>query len=170
MKLGLAFSGGGIRGIAHAGVLQALEENGIKVDVVGGTSCGSIVSVLYAMGYSPYHIFILFKRYAKTVTKVDNIPIISGIKHSFNYTKIINGFNSGENMEYVFDMIGKRRNIAKVEQIKMPIVMPSVDLKSGKEVVFTNNIPNNKSDKKVYIKDISIGKAIRASSCFPRIF
>ena len=61
MKLGIALSGGGIRGIAHAGVLKALEENNIKIDAIGGTSSGSIVSTLYAMGYSPYYIYILFK-------------------------------------------------------------------------------------------------------------
>ena len=60
MKLGLALSGGGIRGIAHAGVLKALEENNIKIDAIGGTSSGSIISTLYAMGYSPYYIYILF--------------------------------------------------------------------------------------------------------------
>lgn len=64
-KLGLALSGGGIRGIAHAGVLKALEENKIPIEVIGGTSSGSIISTLYAMGYSPYYIYILFKRYAK---------------------------------------------------------------------------------------------------------
>ena len=60
MKLGLALSGGGIRGIAHAGVLKALEENNIKIDAIGGTSSGSIIATLYAMGYSPYYIYILF--------------------------------------------------------------------------------------------------------------
>ena len=53
MKLGVALSGGGIRGIAHAGALKALEENNIKIDVIGGTSSGSIIATLYAMGYSP---------------------------------------------------------------------------------------------------------------------
>ncbi len=52
MKLGLALSGGGIRGIAHAGVLKALEENDIKVDVIGGTSAGGLIASLYAIGYS----------------------------------------------------------------------------------------------------------------------
>lgn len=72
MKLGVALSGGGIRGIAHAGALKALEDNGIKIDVIGGTSSGSLVASLYAMGYSPYYIYILFKRYAKDV-------LVSGI-------------------------------------------------------------------------------------------
>ena len=53
MKLGLALSGGGIKGLAHAGVIKALEENGIKIDIIGGTSAGSMISTLYAIGYTP---------------------------------------------------------------------------------------------------------------------
>lgn len=170
MKLGIALSGGGIRGIAHAGVLQALEDNGIKPDIIGGTSCGSMVAVMYAMGYSPYHIYLLFKRYAKDIIKADNFSVISGVKNCFNYSKLINGFNSGEKMEDVFDRVSKRRGIRSIKNIKMPIVIPSVDLRSGKEVVFTNKIPKIKNSKKEYLKDISIGKAVRASSSFPRIF
>ena len=60
MKLGLALSGGGIRGIAHAGALKALEDNKITVDIIGGTSSGALVASLYAMGYSPYYIYLLF--------------------------------------------------------------------------------------------------------------
>lgn len=52
-KFGIALSGGGARGIAHIGVLQALEEFGIKPQVVSGTSMGAIVGVFYAAGISP---------------------------------------------------------------------------------------------------------------------
>lgn len=79
MRLGIALSGGGIRGIAHAGALKALEDNRIKIDVIGGTSSGSLVASLYAMGYSPYYIYILFKRYAKDIVEINSTPIISGI-------------------------------------------------------------------------------------------
>ena len=79
MKLGVALSGGGIRGIAHAGALKALEDNGIKIDVIGGTSSGSLVASLYAMGYSPYYIYMLFKRYADEIVEMNSVPIISGI-------------------------------------------------------------------------------------------
>ena len=51
-KIGLALSGGGAKGFAHIGVLKVLEENGIPVDCISGTSMGSIVGGLYAMGYS----------------------------------------------------------------------------------------------------------------------
>ena len=88
MKLGIALSGGGIRGIAHAGVLQALEENNIKPDIVGGTSCGSMVAVMYAMGYSPYHIYILFKRYASEIAKIDILLTLSGIHNCIFRKKI----------------------------------------------------------------------------------
>ena len=170
MKIGITLSGGGIRGIAHAGVLQALEDNGIKPDIIGGTSCGSMIAIMYAMGYSPYHIYILFKRYSKEITRADNIPVISGLKSCFNYSKIINGFNTGEKREEVFNRVSKRRGMASIKNVEMPIVIPSVDLKSGKEVVFTNEIPKIMNTKKIYLQDISIGKVIRASSSFPRLF
>lgn len=65
MKLGLALSGGGIRGIAHAGVLKALEENNIKIDAIGGTSSGSIIATLYAMDI--HHIIFIY--YSKNMQK-----------------------------------------------------------------------------------------------------
>lgn len=52
-KVGLVLSGGGAKGIAHIGVIQALEENGVPIDYVTGTSMGAIVGGLYAAGYSP---------------------------------------------------------------------------------------------------------------------
>lgn len=52
-KVGLVLSGGGAKGIAHIGVIQALEENGIPIDYITGTSMGAIVGSLYAAGYSP---------------------------------------------------------------------------------------------------------------------
>lgn len=56
MKIGIALSGGGTRGMVHVGVLQALEEHGIKPDIVAGTSAGAVIGVLYAMGCSPAEI------------------------------------------------------------------------------------------------------------------
>lgn len=52
-KVGLVLSGGGAKGAAHIGVIKALEENGIPVDYVTGTSIGAIIGSLYAMGYTP---------------------------------------------------------------------------------------------------------------------
>src|SRR6478672_8852643 len=52
-KVGLVFSGGGAKGLAHIGVLKALEENNIPIDYIVGTSMGGIVGGMYASGYSP---------------------------------------------------------------------------------------------------------------------
>ena len=55
-KTGFAFSGGGAKGAAHCGALQALYEFGVKADIVAGTSAGSIAATLYASGMSPVEI------------------------------------------------------------------------------------------------------------------
>ena len=171
MKLGLALSGGGIRGIAHAGVLKALEENNIKIDVIGGTSSGSIVSTLYAMGYSPYYIYILFKRYAKEIINQNSISTITSLVSLItNKRTQFSGFYSGEEMEKMFNEVASRKGIKKVSDIKMPLVIPTVDVQDSKEYIFTNSIPKSSQDTTKYISDISIGKAIRASSSFPVVF
>ena len=51
--VGLVLSGGGAKGMAHIGVIRALEENGIPIDYIAGTSMGAVIGSLYAMGYSP---------------------------------------------------------------------------------------------------------------------
>lgn len=60
-NIGIALSGGGARGAAHIGVLQALNDNGIFPKVVSGTSCGAVVGALYCAGYSPKEILKLTK-------------------------------------------------------------------------------------------------------------
>lgn len=59
-RLGLALSGGGARGFAHAGVLKALEESDLVPDVIAGVSAGSVAGVLYASGMKPDDILALF--------------------------------------------------------------------------------------------------------------
>lgn len=59
-KIGLVLSGGGASGITHIGVLKALEENGIPIDYIGGTSIGAVVGAFYASGYSPEEMEQLF--------------------------------------------------------------------------------------------------------------
>ena len=172
MKLGLALSGGGIRGIAHAGALKALEDNKITVDIIGGTSSGALVASLYAMGYSPYYIYLLFKRYAKDIVGINSSPVISGIGNFFKSKKVsMTGLKTGESIEEAYNNLALRNGIKKINDIKkMPIVIPAVDIKESKEYVFTNRVPIDTKQKDKYINDISIGKAVRASSSFPAVF
>ena len=60
-RVGLVLSGGGAKGMAHIGVIQALEENGIPIDYVAGTSMGAVVASLYAIGYSPEEMIALMQ-------------------------------------------------------------------------------------------------------------
>jgi NTE family protein len=60
-KVGLVLSGGGAKGLAHIGVIRALEENNIPIDYITGTSMGAIIGGLYAAGYSPDEMDVLFK-------------------------------------------------------------------------------------------------------------
>ena len=52
-RVGVVMSGGGAKGLYHIGVLEALEQNGVPIDCVAGTSMGSIIAAMYAAGYSP---------------------------------------------------------------------------------------------------------------------
>jgi len=168
MKLGIALSGGGIRGLSHAGALKALEDNNIKIDAIAGTSSGSIVATLYAMGISPYYIYILSKKYAKELLGENNFPIISEIRNFIQNKKLkLTGFKSGERIEKAFNQIANKRGIKSIKEISMPLLIPSVDISESKEYIFTSTIPEQ-NDK--YIDDISIGTAIRASCSFPVVF
>ena len=172
LKLGIALSGGGIRGIAHAGVLKALEENDIKIDAISGTSSGGLVASLYAMGYSPYHIYILCKKYSKKFVGMNSKPLLSGISNLIKNRKItLSGLRTGKSIEDAYNQIALRKNIVKIKDVKkMPLVIPAVDVQNSKECVFTNKIPRKTDSSVEYITDISIGKAVRASISFPGVF
>ncbi len=59
-KTGLILSGGGARGFAHLGVLQALNEHGIKPSIISAASAGALAGAFYADGYEPYEILDFF--------------------------------------------------------------------------------------------------------------
>ena len=170
MGIGISLSGGGIRGIAHAGVLKALEDNNIKVDAIAGTSAGSIVATLYAMGFKPYYIYILFKKYAKDIINIKNRIFLNGIKNYIKCKKIgLNGLNDGSMMENMYNELAKTKGFKLIGDIKMPLVISTVDIGEAKEYIFTNCAPRDNYDDK-YITEVEIGKAVRASSSFPAIF
>ena len=172
MKLGLALSGGGIRGIAHAGVLKALQENNIAIDIIGGTSAGSMIASLYAIGYEPEDIFYLFKKHAKKIVGMNAIPLLSEIQNiaKIGSKKAITGLKSGEAIEEIYNRIAQQKKVKELKDIKMPLVIPTVDITESKEYIFTNQLPKEKVDTSQYILNSTIGKAVRASSSFPAVF
>jgi NTE family protein len=95
---------------------------------------------------------------------------INYLHFSFSKKITLTGFNNGEAIEKIYDKVAKEQGIEKISQIQMPLVIPTVDIMNPKEYIFTNNIPINAEDKSKYIKDITVGKAVRASSSFPAVF
>ena len=170
MIVGVSLAGGGIRGIAHVGVLKALEEKNIKVAAIAGTSAGSIIATLYAMGYSPYYIYLLFKRYARDIINIRSKPIINGITNFIRNNKIgIAGLSDGNEFEKMYDELARKKGFRLIGDIKMPLLVSAVDIGESKEYIFTN-CASRKNIKDNYITEIGIGRAVRASSSFPAIF
>ena len=74
IKVGLVLSGGGAKGLAHIGALKIIEEAGVKIDYIGGTSMGAIVGALYASGYSAIELDSIFRATDFSNLIRDNLP------------------------------------------------------------------------------------------------
>jgi len=147
--------------------LQALEENNINIDLIGGTSSGSMVSALYAMGYSPKRIYKLFNKHSKKFVKLDNIVIVKEIgNYVFSKNFKTNGIKDGEEIEKLYNKVAIKMGIEKISDIQMPLVIPAVDISNSNKYVFCSK----KSKYKNHISNCSIGTAVRASSSFPLIY
>lgn len=170
MSFGLCLAGGGVKGAAHIGVIKALEENNIKIDYISGASSGSIVATLYASGYSPDEIYSIFKKYAKKIKYVDFKNVFKCIYGLlFKRQIIINGLNSGNIIEKIIDESCYKKGITNISDIKKPLLIPCIDLHTGKIYFFVSNLKRTSfSDEIVYSDNISIGKAVRASCSYPR--
>ncbi len=120
-RIGLALSGGGIKGLTHAGVLKALEEEGIKPDVISGVSAGGIVGALYADGHSPDSIASIFHNVA--FRKMTKIKVPDG------------GFFTNEPFE---KHIAKNLTARTFEELAIPLRIVATNLDKGESTVFKN--------------------------------
>ena len=172
MNLGISLSGGGVKGAAHIGVLKAFYEEGIDFNYISGTSSGSIVATLYAIGYTPNEIYYLFKKYCKEIKYVDYKNIIKGVLGLIFKRKIvIDGLNSGDKIEKIITEACSAKNIKNIKQIKKCLLIPAVDLCDGKIYIFSSKQNRNTySNNMCYIYDIEIGKAVQASCSYPGVF
>lgn len=118
--VGLALSGGAARGIAHAGVLEVLNEAGIPVRAVAGTSAGSIVGALFAAGVDPVEI----GRLALGTRWSDLVHI--GLPRA--------GLIPGEGLERFFERVIPARTFA---ELRLPFAAVATDLATGRRVDIT---------------------------------
>lgn len=172
MKIALCLAGGGIKGAAHIGALKAFEEEKIEFEYISGTSSGSIVATLNAVGYCSDEIYQIFKRYAKKMKYIDFVAIWSILEKILKEGKfIVEGLNSGRIIEKVIDEACRKKGIDTIKQIKKEILIPSVNLENGEIYFFTSRMKRSSLTNSIkYINDIRIGKAVRASCSYPGVF
>jgi NTE family protein len=140
MKLGLALGGGGAKGFAHLGVLEALTEAGIEFDVVAGTSIGALIGAVYVSNNLEK-----LERFAKNIGITD-IPFLLGP------TWPKGGLFSGK---YVEKLIDEFVNLQNIEDLKKPFAAVCVDLNKAEIFTFTKG---------------NLKRAIRASTSIPGLF
>lgn len=118
-RLGLALGGGAARGFAHIGVIQVLEESGIKVDLVAGTSAGSLVASLYASG--------------KTGKELQTLAETMDEGAITDWSFPLRGLIRGEALaRFIRDKTGGRA----IEQMALPLGIVATDLSDGSSVLF----------------------------------
>lgn len=171
MSLGVALAGGGLKGLAHIGALKALEELGVKIDYLSGTSSGSIFATFYAMGYSTEEIKTRTLENYKMLTTINKKPIFkAGYTYLTSGVARISGLIDGANIENLVKNVSKDKNITNMNQIKIPYAIATVDTISTKECIFLSKKFNLQDDDIDYIYDAPIATATRASMSFPGVY
>lgn len=179
MTLGLALSGGGAKGAAHIGVLQALKEENININYISGCSSGSIIATLYACGYNPYDILTIFNYYCKHITDYDRTLPFKLFKTVFTGELGIKGAVKGNNLECIVRKYCSKKGISNIDQVKMPLAVPTVDIVTGEIIYYTNTEISEESllidndvfdDIPSYMNTGDMAGIVRASCSFPGVF
>ncbi|MBO5179624.1 MAG: patatin-like phospholipase family protein [Clostridia bacterium] len=169
---GLAIAGGGLKCTAQIGALKALDELEIKFDMVSGTSSGSMIASMYAMGCSFEEMEELIKKYYKKFTKFDLSKLSKGaISFLKSGVAKIDGIINVKELQLLLKEVAKKKGIDLMSDVKLPISIIAVDTITAKEVVFTSKIfRSDLNSEYIYIEDAPIDIAIRASTAFPGLF
>ena len=114
----------------------------------------------------------IFKKYCRKIKYVDLFNILKLIIGLILTGRIvIDGLNSGKQIERLINRVCKEREIYNISNIRKPLVIPSVNLCNGDVICFTScNNRDDFSDDVIYVNDINIGKAVRASCSYPVVF
>lgn len=123
-RIGLALGGGAARGFAHIGVLQVLEEQGIKPEVVVGTSAGSVVAALYAAGKTPVELGTLAMTLDES-TMTDWVFPGRSVMKGEALARFVRGFTNGKS----------------IEQMAIPLGIVATDLGTGQPILFRRGDP-----------------------------
>lgn len=124
--IGLALSGGAARGIAHVGVLRALEEHAIPIDVIAGASAGALVGGLYASGL--------------TISQIEELSRRFRWRHTARFSFSRLGLQSNARME---DFLRAHMPVTRFEELKIPLAVMVTNLLDGTPIVLrdTGDVP-----------------------------
>lgn len=169
--LGLALGGGGLKGLAHIGVLEVLLENNLRPSYISGSSVGSIIAALYASGMSPYQM----DKIAREISPQDYLDYnFCGIlKYLISlliprYQTTVDGIISGNKIEKMMYELTRGK---RLEDIKIPLAIVSCDIDSGRKVIFSNKHLRAEEIKgTIIINEALLSEAIRSSIAIPVTF
>lgn len=169
-KIGLVLSGGGAKGFAHIGVLKVLEQAGIKIDYIGGTSMGAVIGGLYASGYSANQIDSIFKSTNFDKLLHDFIPRSSKNfyeKRNDELYAVVLPFNKFRigvpealskgmyNFNLLSSLTRNVRHVRDFNKLKIPFLCIATNIETGEEVILNKG---------------NLALAMIASSAFPSLF
>lgn len=169
-KIGLVLSGGGAKGFAHIGVLKVLEEAGVKIDYIGGTSMGAVIGGLYASGYNATQIDSIFQ--ATNFNELINDFIPRSSKNFYErrndelYALVLpfSKFKIGipealSKGMYNYNLLSRiTRNVRHIKdfnQLPIPFLCIGTNIETGEEVLLNKG---------------NLAQAMIASSAFPSLF
>jgi NTE family protein len=169
LKVGLVLSGGGAKGFAHIGVLKVLDELGVRIDYVGGTSAGAMIGGLYASGYNAIQIDSIIRSYDFNELIQDVIPreqfTLYQKENSEKYALTLPlknwkiglpvALSKGQNILNELTKLTKHvHNINDFSKLPIPFYCVATDIENGEKVVIQNGF---------------LPLAIKASSAFPSL-
>jgi len=169
-KVGLVLSGGGAKGLAHIGALKIIEESGIKVDYIGGTSMGAIVGALYASGYSAQQLDSIFKNTDFNNLIQDNVPRSAktfyekedseryALTLPFENFKVSfpQAISGGQNIyNLLVQLLFHVKDVQDFRKLPIPFVCMATNVETGEEVLLDRGY---------------LPEAIVASGTFPSLF
>ena len=170
-KIGFAFSGGGLQGIAHVGAIKALYELGIKPEYVSGTSSGSAMAALVAMGCDAEDMKRVASKYWKDLVKFRPTSILQSIVAlKFSKKNPGDGLMDGVIVEAMIRSVMEEKGIKGFHDLPINLTVCTNDTKSTDEVIITTHAENLESEYVQYITDVPLEIAVRASMSFPGLF
>jgi NTE family protein len=169
-KIGLVLSGGGAKGFAHIGVLKVIEEAGIKIDYIGGTSMGAVIGGLYASGYNATQIDSIFHKVNFDELLNDYIPRSAKSFYekrndeSYALSLPFSNFKVGIPQAlskglYNFNLLSRLtrhvRQVNDFNQLPTPFLCIGTNIETGQQVVLNKG---------------NLAQAMLASAAFPTLF